>query len=97
MHERLFVEGITHKRELELQAELKRQELDKDLTFTPELFTSSKGKTRDSPDDQFFERLSTYQKGEPDKIEKIRQNLDADLTFTPQLTRRSIEIASSIP
>lgn len=92
------MEGITHKRELELQAELKRQEMDKDNTFTPELFTSSgKGRTRDSPDDHFFERLSTYQKGEPDKIERIRQDLDADLTFTPQLTRRSIEIASSIP
>lgn len=71
-------------------------EKDKELTFTPEI-NPGKVKVRDSPDEQLFERLSSYQKGEPDKIEKIRQNLDADLTFHPQLTRKSIEIASHIP
>lgn len=74
---------------------MKRVEMDKDITFTPEI-NMGRVKVRDSSDGNLFERLSTYQKGEPDKIERLRNNLDAELTFHPQLTPKSLEIASHI-
>ncbi len=70
--------------------------MDKDLTFTPEIYTG-KVKVREFPDENLFERLSNYQKGDPEKIEQLRLDLDAELTFQPQLTRKSLEIANQHP
>lgn len=75
-----------------IQREQIRQSFDKDLTFSPELV--SKSRARDSPDENLFERLTNYIKGDPTKIDKIRHDREAELTFQPALTRKSHEIGA---
>eukprot|EP00604_Paraphysomonas_vestita_P002501 CAMPEP_0174819444 /NCGR_PEP_ID=MMETSP1107-20130205/2670_1 /TAXON_ID=36770 /ORGANISM="Paraphysomonas vestita, Strain GFlagA" /LENGTH=426 /DNA_ID=CAMNT_0016032929 /DNA_START=609 /DNA_END=1889 /DNA_ORIENTATION=+ len=84
VHEKLYVKGNQRRKELELEKEELRKELEKDLTFTPQVtHRESAGGDSKGP---VFERLSASRQYVHEILTQIKTEFEMDeCTFRPQI------------